>query len=398
MAYEFGAQSNPQNYGLHQDLSSTFGYTGEFGGGQWGDWASANLTDAQRAQASQMDTDWQSRQTDWGRNPELAQNLARRTGYEGDWGSGGFSNYMQGQADPYRQQIGGYVDEWHDPSIDWGRNPELNQLLSQTFGYGDQGTYSGDYRHGGWTDYYNTALTPQQQAEADAMIQQYHAGMPPVQGGLPEWAMQAYQDALGATRQGMNMDPGNLRDTDFSQYMDPYQQMVIDEQMKEMQRSQDINQMRVSDAAEAANAYGGDRHGVATAEQTRNFQDQQQRWLANLMSGNWRQAQEGAKFDIGTEYQDIQNQFQGGKQLGALSGIGMDMGLAMQGMTGAAGQQQYGIQNQLIGNAYKEYLISMGMPAQQAQLLSSTLPGASNQGSTADRDAQMTALVLKLLS
>ena len=59
----------------------------------------------------------------------------------------------------------------------------------------------------------------------------------------------------------------------FQKFMDPFQQNVIDEYTKEMNRQFDISKQTRDAAAQRAGAFGGDRSGVLEAEATRGFQD-----------------------------------------------------------------------------------------------------------------------------
>jgi len=77
----------------------------------------------------------------------------------------------------------------------------------------------------------------------------------------------------------------------FQKFMDPFQQNVIDEYTKEMNRQFDISKQTRDAAAQRAGAFGGDRSGVLEAEATRGFQDTLGRGIAGLLSTGFRDAQ-----------------------------------------------------------------------------------------------------------
>lgn len=100
-------------------------------------------------------------------------------------------------------------------------------------------------------------------------------------------AEQAAQQAAGATGQ---FDPSSTQ-----AFMNPYQQQVIDEYTKEMQRQFDISRQGRSAQAIGAGAFGGSREGVLEAEAMTGFQRQLGQGLAGLMSSGYQQAQQAAQ-------------------------------------------------------------------------------------------------------
>lgn len=100
-------------------------------------------------------------------------------------------------------------------------------------------------------------------------------------------AQQAAQQAAGATGQ---FDPSSTQ-----AFMNPYQQQVIDEYTKEMQRQFDISRQGRSAQAIGAGAFGGGREGVLEAEAMTGFQRQLGQGLAGLMSSGYQQAQQAAQ-------------------------------------------------------------------------------------------------------
>jgi len=140
------------------------------------------------------------------------------------------------------------------------------------------------------------------------------------------------QSAQGPTASGLQ------------QYMDPYQQSVIDTTMSELNRQNDIAQQGRNANAVSAGAFGGGRQAITETEAGRNLSDVQARTLAQLNSQNFGQA-------MNTFQNQQQMQGQAGQALGGLgaqqfgaqqSAVGQMMsgGQGLSDMfSGAAGQQ-----------------------------------------------------------
>ena len=99
-------------------------------------------------------------------------------------------------------------------------------------------------------------------------------------------AANAATQAMGTTGQ---FDPASTQ-----AFMNPYQQQVIDEYTKEMQRQFDISRQGRAAQAIGAGAFGGGREGVLEAEAMTGFQRQLGQGLAGLMSSGYQQAQNAA--------------------------------------------------------------------------------------------------------
>ena len=75
-------------------------------------------------------------------------------------------------------------------------------------------------------------------------------------------------------------------------YMNPYEQAVVDQSMRDIQRQSDIQQQGLNAQAVSAGAFGGSRQGIQAAEQQRNTLDTQARTAANLRQSGYNQAQQ----------------------------------------------------------------------------------------------------------
>jgi len=123
--------------------------------------------------------------------------------------------------------------------------------------------------------------------------------------------------------------------SDLSAYTNPFQQSVIDETMRELNRQGEIQQNQLGANAVNAGAFGGSRFGVQEAELGRNLQDARARALAQLNQQNYAQALQSAQQAFEAQ------QTRTGQASQLLSGIGQ--------LTGQLGTQQAGIGAQQAG-------------------------------------------------
>ena len=150
-------------------------------------------------------------------------------------------------------------------------------------------------------------------------------------GGLEQSraGMQTGIGALANSTQGYN--PASAQN-----FMNPYQQQVIDRTMAEMNRQGLIAQQGASANAVRAGAFGGTRDAVQRAEMDRNLTDQKANTIASLLNQGYTQAQTQA-----------QQAFEQQQQRGLQAGTGIGSLAAQQGQLGVqAGQVAGGLSNQ----------------------------------------------------
>ena len=188
---------------------------------------------------------------------------------------------------------------------------------------------------------------PQQQVAGfsptqQAAMQQAYQGIGAYQPFL-DAAQQTQAAALGTTGAGvqalgqMDFDPSRAQ-----AFMDPYQQNVTQEALKEIDRQQQMASNQLAGKAVQAGAFGGSRFGLQQSELARNAQDLRSRRIFEDLSRNYQQAQAAAQAANTQRMQQGQMFGQLGK---ATSGIGgMMAGLGAQ--TQALGQSDV---NQLMG-------------------------------------------------
>ena len=233
-------------------------------------------------------------------------------------------------------------------------------------------------------------FSPTQQAA----MQQAYQGIGAYQPFL-DAAQQTQAAALGTTGAGvqalgqMNFDPNRAQ-----AFMDPYQQAVTQEALKEVDRQAAMASNQLAGKAVQAGAFGGSRFGLQQSELARNAQDLKSRRIFEDLSRNYQQAQQAAT----AANQQRMQQGQAFGQLGQMtSGIGGAMaGLGAQ--TQALGQQDVsqlmgigGMQQQLgqtgLNTAYQNQLALQNAPFQQlssaAGILQQLSPQVMGQQTTA---------------
>ena len=193
-------------------------------------------------------------------------------------------------------------------------------------------------------------FTPTQQAA----FQQAFGGIGSFQPFLD--AAQAAQTAglgtIGAGAQtvaGADFGPGAGR-----AFMDPYQQAVTQEALKEVDRQAAMAQNQLAGQAVKAGAFGGSRFGVQQSELGRSAADLKSRRIFEDLSRNFQQAQGAARAAN-------QQRIQAGQVFGQLGRGVSGIGGAMAGL----GAQQQALQGQDVNQL-------MGIGGLQQQLLQTT--------------------------
>ena len=144
----------------------------------------------------------------------------------------------------------------------------LKDLLASTQTLANQPTTIPDYQVAG--------LTPAQQTAIQLGIQGIGAFQPMMQAGAD------------TVSQGVaSLQPGA-----YEQYMNPYIENVVDQNLADIQRQADMERMRVGQAGIAGGAFGGSRQAVAEQELQRNAADTFARQSANLRAQAFESAQD----------------------------------------------------------------------------------------------------------
>ena len=103
------------------------------------------------------------------------------------------------------------------------------------------------------------------------------------------------QEAQAGTRAatGQALRAEGMYNQDITrQFMDPFQQEVIDASLRDISRAGEIERQKLSDAAVGAGAFGGSRDALLQAEQYRGQMQQMADTAARLRSAGFQQAQQ----------------------------------------------------------------------------------------------------------
>lgn len=216
----------------------------------------------------------------------------------------------------------------------------------------------------------NVASTPYQ-----AYGGQLVAGFSPLQQqsfgqvqGLQGYTQPYTEAATGATLGALSsMAPQNYGNT-VQQYMNPYQQNVVDATMAQLRNQQGQQQNDLTSQNILGGGMGGDRGAVARAALT----GQQ-----NLATGSTISGLEQAG------YQNAQQQalasanlgLSGGAQLSALGQQGLAGNLTSTNALNAAGAQQQQLNQQQLQTAYQQWQLAQQFPYAQTQWLAGVQQG-----------------------
>lgn len=150
----------------------------------------------------------------------------------------------------------------------------------------------------------------------------------------------------------MSFNPGEIRTSNLSQYMNPFTDSVINNSLNDNERSRQMAINAGQADAIAASAFGGSRHGVADSLTNREFADSGNNMAANLRLQGYNNAQEMAQ-------QDINNRLNGAQfRLGAANSLSGNQ-RADAALTGTLGEQQR-MRLALANNNSPEYMAMMG--------------------------------------
>ena len=120
------------------------------------------------------------------------------------------------------------------------------------------------------------------------------SGRQAIAGGLQDFNL-----GRGAISEGQSylQQASNLADPSqgISQFMNPYQQEVIDATMSQLDRQADLQRQGNASKAIQSGAFGGSREGIQRAETDKNLQQVKSDTLSKLLSSNYAQALAGSQ-------------------------------------------------------------------------------------------------------
>lgn len=213
-------------------------------------------------------------------------------------------------------------------------------------------------------------------------------------GTAANMAQQAGLGALGQSYQAGQFTGGNFTDPGVSQsYMSPYIQNALAPQLREIQRSADIQGTMDNARATQAGAFGGARQAIVDAERERTtgmrMDDATARGYqtafeqaGNLYNSDMTRAlqaqqlgEQSRQYGAGLGMQGFQTAMQGANTLGQLGSSEYNQQLGAYNFQNQLGtQQQQQIQNAL-NTQYQDFLRQQQYPYQQLDFMSSILRG-----------------------
>jgi hypothetical protein len=151
-------------------------------------------------------------------------------------------------------------------------------------------------------------------------------------------------------------------------FMNPYQQLVTDESLRQIRRQADIAGQQQSAQAIRSGAFGGTREGVQRAEMERNVQDIMSQRIAQDLAQNYAQAQQAGmgSFEAGQQ-----------RQLGAGGTLGQ-LGVQQAGL-GQSAADIYGRSAGIYGNLAAQQAAIAGQEAGLQQNIASLLGQQAGQ-------------------
>ena len=161
--------------------------------------------------------------------------------------------------------------------------------------------------------------------------------------------------------------PSTIAGTDMSQYMNPYENQVVQNTMGDLDRQRQIEANQLGAQASARGAFGGSRDALMQSELSRNYGQQMANTSAQMRQAGYQNAQQMAGQDIQTGLAGSANRQNAATNLGQLSNLGFGQGMALQQQSMQQGALEQGI-NQLILDAGKNQFAGYaGAPGQALQ-------------------------------
>jgi hypothetical protein len=197
------------------------------------------------------------------------------------------------------------------------------------------------------------------------LIGQGAQGLTAAQQMANQYSQANMGEALNTLRQGVGSLQGaaQLYDPSGAQrFMNPYQQQVIDESIRQINRQGDISRQNLQAQATRAGAFGGSREGVQRAELERAISEQRNAAIVGGLSQGYNQAAQQAQQAFEAQQARQLQQAQG------LTGIGSTFG--QQALQQAQlGQGAAGLQGNLSGQLAGLAGLYSNIGGQQANIL-----------------------------
>ena len=208
-----------------------------------------------------------------------------------------------------------------------------------------------------------------------------------------EQASGAQQAALAGTGAGMGYTPSQVQAvnpaTQIAQFQNPFENQVVQQSLADLGQAQDMSLNQLGAQAQAANAFGGSRQGVAEAQTRLGHGKQAANMIGNLRSQGFNTALNAAQnfanaqnqanqFNVTSGLQGNQQRLGAAQQLANLGRQSFGYGQSIQDRMAAQGAQQRGIQQQLIDAGRADFNRYQQTPAQGLNTLLAAITGTPN--------------------
>jgi len=213
------------------------------------------------------------------------------------------------------------------------------------------------------------------------LIGQGAQGLTAAQQQANQYAQANMTGSLSALNQGIASLGGAAQMYDPSsaqKFMNPYQQQVIDESVRQINRQGDIAQQSLQAQATRAGAFGGSREGVQRAELERGLAEQRNAAIVGGLSSGYQnaaqQAQQAFEAQQGRQLAQAQGYQGAGNVLGQQALQQAQLGQGAAGLQGSLSNQLAGLSG-MYGNIAGQQANIYG---QQSQLGQSMAQGIGN--------------------
>ncbi len=164
-----------------------------------------------------------------------------------------------------------------------------------------------------------------------------------------------------------------LSGADLSPYMNPFRKNAIDATLAELEQQRGRQRVADNQAATAANAFGGNRQGVADALTNEAFDRNTAAALANLNAQNFSQAQNAAEFDLNRGLTADQLGLGASTDLAGLANDQLALAANRAGILGSVGAEQRARQQTLDQFDYQQFLNQFNYPVEQQNIRNAAL-------------------------
>ena len=194
-------------------------------------------------------------------------------------------------------------------------------------------------------------------------------------GAYQPYMTQALQGMTGAqdlTNQAVStFDPNQL-----TQYINPYQQQVMDKALENINRQGQLSQQNLQAQAVRSGAFGGSREGVQRAELERGLSETKNATIAQMLSQGYQQAMSAYDAQRARQLSGAQLSGQLAQGIGALGAQNQALGQQDVTFQYGLGQQQQGQQQRELDALRATQLQAAYQPYQQMGFISDIYKGA----------------------